>query len=189
MPSNSRHSGDRYRDRPATPSLPAPPSPPARRRTCWPGAARDPRRHRPPALQIQRVQSSERRSGPDTEKRNLGQRRALWTADLDNADTRTSGSPPYARTTCQHPRLLRSRQDRSSPSSTLRSAVVYQKRTHQPTHRVAEAPKAQFVSRLAGADEDQMDRMRSFITAMCAGWDVAQVRGTWSPDHVTNHRP
>ena len=35
---------------------------------------------------------------------------------------------------------------------------------------------AQFVFALAGADEEQMDRMRSFITAMCAGWDVAQVR-------------
>lgn len=35
---------------------------------------------------------------------------------------------------------------------------------------------AQFVFALSGADEDQMDRMRSFITAMCTGWDVAQVR-------------
>ena len=35
---------------------------------------------------------------------------------------------------------------------------------------------AQFVFALSGADEDQMDRMRDFITAMCTGWDVAQVR-------------
>jgi HAD superfamily hydrolase (TIGR01490 family) len=35
---------------------------------------------------------------------------------------------------------------------------------------------AQFVFALAGADEDQMDRMRDYITAMCTGWDVAQVR-------------
>jgi len=35
---------------------------------------------------------------------------------------------------------------------------------------------AQFVFSLAGADADQMDRMRQFITAMCAGWDVAQIR-------------
>jgi HAD superfamily hydrolase (TIGR01490 family) len=35
---------------------------------------------------------------------------------------------------------------------------------------------AQFVFALAGADEDQMERMRSFITAMCTGWDVAQVQ-------------
>jgi HAD superfamily hydrolase (TIGR01490 family) len=35
---------------------------------------------------------------------------------------------------------------------------------------------AQFVFALAGADEEQMDRMRSFITAMCTGWDVNQVK-------------
>lgn len=35
---------------------------------------------------------------------------------------------------------------------------------------------AQFVFALAGADADQMDRMRDFLTAMCTGWDVAQVR-------------
>src|SRR5688572_17954621 len=29
---------------------------------------------------------------------------------------------------------------------------------------------------LAGADADQMDRMRSHITALCQGWDVEQVR-------------
>jgi HAD superfamily hydrolase (TIGR01490 family) len=35
---------------------------------------------------------------------------------------------------------------------------------------------AQFVFALAGADEDQMDRMRAYLTAMCTGWDVNQVR-------------
>ena len=35
---------------------------------------------------------------------------------------------------------------------------------------------AQFVFMLSGADADQMDRMRSHITALCAGWDVDQVR-------------
>jgi HAD superfamily hydrolase (TIGR01490 family) len=35
---------------------------------------------------------------------------------------------------------------------------------------------AQFVFALAGADEDQMERMRSYLTQMCTGWDVAQVR-------------
>jgi HAD superfamily hydrolase (TIGR01490 family) len=35
---------------------------------------------------------------------------------------------------------------------------------------------AQFVFALSGADADQMDRMRDYITAMCAGWDVQQVR-------------
>ena len=35
---------------------------------------------------------------------------------------------------------------------------------------------AQFVFALAGADEDQIARMRAYLTSMCKGWDVAQVR-------------
>jgi HAD superfamily hydrolase (TIGR01490 family) len=35
---------------------------------------------------------------------------------------------------------------------------------------------AQFVFALAGADADQMERMRAYLTAMCSGWDVNQVR-------------
>jgi HAD superfamily hydrolase (TIGR01490 family) len=35
---------------------------------------------------------------------------------------------------------------------------------------------AQFMFALAGADADQIERMRAYLTAMCTGWDVAQVR-------------
>ena len=35
---------------------------------------------------------------------------------------------------------------------------------------------AQFVFAIAGADAEQMDRMRDQITSMCTGWDVATVR-------------
>ena len=35
---------------------------------------------------------------------------------------------------------------------------------------------AQFVFALAGADADQIERMRAYLTSMCAGWDVRQVR-------------
>jgi HAD superfamily hydrolase (TIGR01490 family) len=35
---------------------------------------------------------------------------------------------------------------------------------------------AQFVFALAGADADQIERMRAYLTSMCAGWDVSQVR-------------
>ncbi len=35
---------------------------------------------------------------------------------------------------------------------------------------------AQFVFALAGADADQIERMRTYLTSMCSGWDVAQVR-------------
>ena len=41
---------------------------------------------------------------------------------------------------------------------------------------VLKSSYAQFVFMLAGADEDQMERMRAHITALCAGWDVDQVR-------------
>jgi HAD superfamily hydrolase (TIGR01490 family) len=41
---------------------------------------------------------------------------------------------------------------------------------------VLKSAYAQFVFMLAGADADQMDRMRSHITALCEGWDVGQVR-------------
>jgi len=36
---------------------------------------------------------------------------------------------------------------------------------------------AQLLLLLAGADASTMDRLRDRITALCAGWDVAQVRG------------
>lgn len=35
---------------------------------------------------------------------------------------------------------------------------------------------AQFVYLVGGADHDQMERMREYLSAMSAGWDVAQVR-------------
>ncbi|RJQ78519.1 HAD-IB family hydrolase [Pseudonocardiaceae bacterium YIM PH 21723] len=41
---------------------------------------------------------------------------------------------------------------------------------------VLKSAYAQFVFSLAGADDDQMERMRAHITALCANWDVEQVR-------------
>lgn len=38
------------------------------------------------------------------------------------------------------------------------------------------AAYAQLVYLVAGADEDQMSRMRDYITEMCTGWDVQQVK-------------
>jgi len=38
------------------------------------------------------------------------------------------------------------------------------------------AAYAQMVYLVAGADEDQMNRMRDYVTEMCTGWDVQQVR-------------
>ena len=41
---------------------------------------------------------------------------------------------------------------------------------------VLKSTYAQFLFLMSGADHDQMDRMRSYITTMCAGWDVEQVK-------------
>jgi HAD superfamily hydrolase (TIGR01490 family) len=41
---------------------------------------------------------------------------------------------------------------------------------------VLKSSYAQFMYLLAGADDDQMDRMRAHLTALCAGWEVDQVR-------------
>ncbi|WP_182360144.1 HAD family hydrolase [Tomitella gaofuii] len=41
---------------------------------------------------------------------------------------------------------------------------------------VLKSSYAQFLFLLSGADADQIDRMRRHITAMCAGWDVEQIR-------------
>lgn len=41
---------------------------------------------------------------------------------------------------------------------------------------VLKSSYAQFLFQMSGADHDQMDRMRSYVTSMCAGWDVEQVK-------------
>jgi HAD superfamily hydrolase (TIGR01490 family) len=45
---------------------------------------------------------------------------------------------------------------------------------------------AQFVYLLGGADHDQMERMREYISAMCTGWDVATVQSIVADtlDHI-----
>ncbi|MBI3212789.1 MAG: HAD-IB family hydrolase [Mycobacterium sp.] len=41
---------------------------------------------------------------------------------------------------------------------------------------VLKSAYAQFLFLMSGADHDQMDRMRSYVTSMCTGWDVEQVK-------------
>lgn len=40
---------------------------------------------------------------------------------------------------------------------------------------VLKSTYAHFLFLMSGADHDQMDRMRAYVTKMCAGWDVEQV--------------
>src|ERR1700710_2655061 len=41
---------------------------------------------------------------------------------------------------------------------------------------VLKSSYAQFLFLMSGADHEQMDRMRSYITNMCTGWNVEQVK-------------
>lgn len=41
---------------------------------------------------------------------------------------------------------------------------------------VLKSSYAQFLFLLSGADHDQMERMRAYLTSMCAGWNVEQVK-------------
>ncbi len=41
---------------------------------------------------------------------------------------------------------------------------------------VLKSTYAQFLFLMSGADHEQMDRMRTYLTDMCTGWDVEQVR-------------
>ncbi|MBO0680980.1 HAD-IB family hydrolase [Mycolicibacterium sp. S2-37] len=41
---------------------------------------------------------------------------------------------------------------------------------------VLKSTYAQFLFLMSGADHDQMDRMRRYVTNMCTGWDVEQVK-------------
>ncbi|PRC41382.1 HAD-IB family hydrolase [Mycobacterium sp. ITM-2017-0098] len=41
---------------------------------------------------------------------------------------------------------------------------------------VLKSSYAQFLFLMSGADHEQMDRMRTYITNMCTGWDVEQVK-------------
>ncbi len=41
---------------------------------------------------------------------------------------------------------------------------------------VLKSAYAQFLFLMSGADHDQMDRMRNYITNMCTGWDVEQIK-------------
>src|SRR6476660_1188275 len=41
---------------------------------------------------------------------------------------------------------------------------------------VLKSSYAQFLFLMSGADHDQIDRMRSYLTNMCTGWDVEQVK-------------
>ncbi|KUI41195.1 inhibition of morphological differentiation protein [Mycobacterium sp. IS-1590] len=61
-------------------------------------------------------------------------------------------------------------------SSTLAFSKPFFEQGLMNRRAVLKSTYAQFVFLMSGADHDQMDRMRAYVTNMCAGWDVEQVK-------------
>ena len=61
-------------------------------------------------------------------------------------------------------------------SSTLAFSKPFQAGGLISRRAVLRSAYAQFVYLVGGADHDQMEKMRAFMSALCAGWDVATVR-------------
>jgi HAD superfamily hydrolase (TIGR01490 family) len=61
-------------------------------------------------------------------------------------------------------------------SSTLAFSKPFQAGGLISRRAVLRSAYAQFVYHVGGADHDQMEKMRQFLSAMCAGWDVQTVR-------------
>jgi HAD superfamily hydrolase (TIGR01490 family) len=61
-------------------------------------------------------------------------------------------------------------------SSTLAFSKPFLEQGLLNRRSVLKSSYAQFIFLMSGADHDQMDRMRSYVTSMCAGWDVEQVK-------------
>jgi HAD superfamily hydrolase (TIGR01490 family) len=61
-------------------------------------------------------------------------------------------------------------------SSTLAFSKPFQAGGLISRRAVLRSAYAQFVYLVGGADHDQMEKMREFLSALCAGWDVQTVR-------------
>jgi HAD superfamily hydrolase (TIGR01490 family) len=61
-------------------------------------------------------------------------------------------------------------------SSTLAFSKPFQAGGLITRRTVLRSAYAQFVYHVGGADHDQMEKMRQFLSAMCAGWEVQTVR-------------
>ena len=61
-------------------------------------------------------------------------------------------------------------------SSTLAFSKPFFEQGLMNRRAVLKSTYAQFLFLMSGADRDQMDRMRSYVTNMCTGWDVEQVK-------------
>src|ERR1700749_3334352 len=90
------------------------------------------------------------------------------------------GRAPYPRIVPPSPPRAPAFFDLDKPIIAKSSVLAFGKPFYQGglinRRAVLRSAYAQFVFALAGADEDQIERMRAYLTWMCTGWDVAQVR-------------
>ena len=67
-------------------------------------------------------------------------------------------------------------------SSTLAFSKPFQAGGLISRRAVLRSAYAQFVYLVGGADHDQMEKMREFLSDLCAGWDVQTVRDIVADD-------
>ena len=74
-------------------------------------------------------------------------------------------------------------------SSTLAFSRPFQAGGLINRRAVLRSAYAQFVYLVGGADHDQMERMRAYLSQLCAGWDVAHGQGHRRRDPAPPRRP
>jgi HAD superfamily hydrolase (TIGR01490 family) len=94
-------------------------------------------------------------------------------ANQQNSPQTESGANPPARTAA----FFDLDKTVIAKSSTLAFSKPFLEQGLLNRRAVLKSSYAQFIFLMSGADHDQMDQMRSYVTNMCAGWDVEQVKG------------
>jgi HAD superfamily hydrolase (TIGR01490 family) len=88
----------------------------------------------------------------------------------------TAAGPPRARATGRPAAFFDLDKTIIAKSSTLAFSKPFQAGGLISRRAVLRSAYAQFVYHVGGADHDQMEKMRQFLSALCAGWEVQTVR-------------
>ena len=102
----------------------------------------------------------------------------LWTSRREARLWTVRGSGPYDWPAWRSPTAAFFDLDKTiiAKSSTLAFSKPFQAGGLISRRAVLRSAYAQFVYLVGGADHDQMEKMRQFMSQLCAGWDVATVR-------------
>jgi HAD superfamily hydrolase (TIGR01490 family) len=88
----------------------------------------------------------------------------------------SAAGPPRARATGRPAAFFDLDKTIIARSSTLAFSKPFQAGGLISRRAVLRSAYAQFVYHVGGADHDQMEKMRQFLSALCAGWEVQTVR-------------